>query len=146
MCSKLNGGVLVLWAVCVMSAFKPVGGHDISEISSVQSGTKGNYRIFQNSSYKIVDTAGFYLYYRYVQYEQTKGKGLIKKDEYFFSKDSNSDIQLLTIENLKKAYPENHRFHYDIDAHFWSDRELMEYDPYTKMYKLKYLYMQSLKV
>ena len=65
-------------------------------------------------------------------------------DEYYFSKDSNSDIRLLTIENLKRAYPENHRFHYDIDAHFRFDRELMEYDPYTQMYKLKYLYMRSL--
>ena len=146
MCSKMNGGVLVLLAVCAMSAFKPVGGHDVSEISSVQRGTKGNYRIFHNSSYKIVDSAGFYLYYRYVQYEHTKGKGLIKMDEYFFSRDSNSDIQLLTIDNLKRAYPENHRFHYDIDAHFRSDRELMEYDPYIQMYKIKYLYMQSLKV
>ena len=144
--SKMNGGVLVLIAICAVTAYKPSGGDDISGTRSIQSGTKDSYRIYHNESYKIVDTAGFYLYYRYVQYEHTKGKGLIKKDQYYFSKDSNSDIWLLTIENLKSAYPENHRFHYDLDAHFWSDRDLMAYDPYIQMYKLKYLYMRSLNM
>ena len=151
MCSKMSGSSLLVLAVYTMTAFKPVSEHDNTRINPVlkgiypvQKGTKGNYRIFHKSSYRVVDTAGFYLYYRYIQFEQIPGKGLIKMDEYYFSKDSNSDIQLLTIENVKRAYPENHRFHYDIDAHFRSDRELMEYDPYTQMYKLKYLYMRSL--
>ena len=145
MCSKMSGSVLVMLAVCAMTAFKPVDGNDISGSGSLQKGTKGNYRIFQKSTYRIVDTAGFYLYYRYIQFDKIPGKGLIKMDEYYFSKDSDSNIQPLTIENLKRAYPENNRFHYDIDAHFRSDRELMAYDPYSKSYKLKYLYMQSLK-
>ena len=142
--SKMNGGILVLLTICAVTAFK-LGGDDISQKSSIQLGSKGDFRIYHHSSYKILDTVGFYLYYRYVSYEHTRGKGLIKKDEYSFSKDSTSDIQLLTIENLKRAYPENHRFHYDLDAHFWSDRDLMAYDPFTGMYKLKYLFMQSLK-
>jgi hypothetical protein len=145
MCSKMSGSALILLAICTMTAFKPVSENDNAGISPAQKGTKGNYRIFHKSSYRVVDTAGFYLYYRYIQFEQIRGKGLIKMDEYYFSKDSNSDIQPLTIENLKRVYPENHRFHYDIDAHFRSDRELMAYDPFTNMYKLKYLYMQSSK-
>jgi len=143
MCSKMNRSILVLLAVCATIAFKPVSKLENSAMGFQQKGVKGNYRIFQKSSYRIVDTAGFYLYYRYVQFEQTKGKGLIKMDEYYFSKDSDTDIQPLTIENLKKAYPENHRFHYDIDAHFRSDRELMAYDPYSQSYKIKYLYKKS---
>jgi len=146
MCSKKGGSVWLLLAACIMTAFKPISEYDSSGNHFVQKATTGNYRIFHKSSYRIVDTAGFYLYYRYVQNEHTRGKGLIKTDEYYFSTDSAADIQLLTIENLKRAYPENHRFHYDIDAHFRSDRELMAYDPFTKMYKLKYLYMQSLKM
>ena len=140
----MSGSALFVLAVCTMTAFKPVSEMDNTRMRPAQKGTKGNYRIFHKSSYRVVDTAGFYLYYRYIQFEQIPGKGLIKMDEYYFSKDSNSDIQLLTIENLKRAYPENHRFHDDIDAHFRSNHELMEYDPYTQMYKLKYLYMQSL--
>jgi hypothetical protein len=145
MCIRMSGGALLLIGLCTMTAFKPVSRYDISVMSTAQNGTNNNYRIYDKSSYRIVDTAGFYLYYRYIQFEQNRGKGLIKKDEYYFSKDGGSDIQLLTIENLKKAYPENHRFHYDIDAHFRSDRELMAYDSFSKSYKLKYLYMQSLK-
>jgi hypothetical protein len=167
MCSKKRGGVWLLLAVCAMTAFKPADGyHNISGMYPIwygmypvkhginpvihgmypiQNGVKDSYRFFHNSYYKIIDTAGFYLYYRYIQFEQNRGKGLVKKDEYYFSKDGSSDIKPLTIENLKRAYPENHRFHYDIDAHFRSDRELMAYDSYTQSYKLKYLYMQSLK-
>ena len=145
MCIKMSGSALLLIGLCTMTAFKPVSVNDVSVLSTAQSEAKSNYRIFHNSSYRIVDTAGFYLYYRYIQFEQNRGKGLVKKDEYYFSKDGGSDIELLTIENLKKAYPENHRFHYDIDAHFRSDSELMAYDSFSKSYKLKYLYMQSLK-
>jgi hypothetical protein len=143
--SKMIGSTAFLLAVCAITAFKPVSKNNNIAKSSIQNGMKSDYRVFHKSSYRIADTAGFYLYYRYVSFEQTPGKGLIKKDEYYFSKDSTGDIQLLTIENLKRAYPENHRFHYDLDAHFRSDRELMSFDPFTKMYKLKYLYMQSLK-
>jgi len=145
MCIKMSGSALLLIGLCTMTAFKPASEHNVPGKSAVQTGTNSNYRIFHKSSYGIVDTAGFYLYYRYIQFEQIPGKGLVKRDEYYFSKDSASDIQLLTIENLKRAYPENHRFHYDIDAHFRSDHELMAYDPYSKCYKLKYLYLRSLK-
>ena len=94
---------------------------------------------------RVLDTAYFYLYYRYEQVEKLKGKSLIKTDEYFFSKNSESPIQLLTVENLKRAFPDNLPFNYAIDALFRNDQDLIAYDPYYKGYKLKYLYTQSLK-
>ncbi|HEV3222778.1 MAG TPA: hypothetical protein VGZ90_07865 [Puia sp.] len=103
------------------------------------------YRFFGKGEYQILDTSDFYIYYRYEQVEKVKGKGLVKTDEYFFSKNAESPIQLLTIENLKKAFPDNLPFHYAIDAHFRNDQELIAYDSYFKGYKLKYLYNQSLK-
>ena len=103
------------------------------------------YRFFGKDAYQILDTAEFYLYYRYRQVEKVKGKGLVKTDEYYFSKDAGSPIQLLTAENLKRTFPDNHAFHYAIDSHFRTDQELIAYDSYSKCYKLKFLYKQSLK-
>jgi len=72
------------------------------------------------------------------------GKGIYRADLYFFSTNADSPIIQLTIENLKSAYPSNTAFHYALDAYFNSDRQLMAYDEYTKMYKLKYLFLQTL--
>jgi hypothetical protein len=103
------------------------------------------YRNSEKGKYQILDTAYFYLYYRYEQVEKVKGKSLIKTDEYFFSRNAESPIQLLTAENLKRAFPDNLAFHYAIDAEFKRDQDLIAYDPYYKGYKLKYIYNQSLK-
>jgi hypothetical protein len=104
-----------------------------------------NFRFFGNSAYQILDTAGFYIYYQYKSVEQTKGKGLIKADIYFFSKKGDDEITVLNSENLKKAFPENHRLHYAIDANFKSDKDLAAYDSFQKTYKIKYLYDESVK-
>ncbi len=103
------------------------------------------YRHFGKGEYQILDTDEFYLYFAYEQVEKVKGKALVKTDEYFFSKNAESPIILLTAENLKKAFPDNLPFHYAIDAEFKRDQDLIAYDPYYKGYKLKYVYKQSLK-
>ena len=104
-----------------------------------------NYRFYNGEAYLLIDTASFYIYYKYKSEENIKGKALIKKDEYFFSKNANDDLQLLTIENLKNSFPDNHRFHYALDANFKSDNDLIVYDSFQKVYKVKYLYTESVK-
>jgi hypothetical protein len=104
-----------------------------------------NYRFYNGEAYLLIDTASFYIYYQYKSEENIKGKGLIKKDEYFFSKNANDDLHLLTIENLKNAFPNNHHFHYALDANFKSDNDLIAYDRFQKTYKIKYLYSESVK-
>ncbi|MBS1567205.1 MAG: hypothetical protein JST39_22670, partial [Bacteroidetes bacterium] len=73
------------------------------------------------------------------------GKGWVKLDEYYFSTTADAPLQLLTIDNLKKAFPGNHRFQYEIDAVCRTDKELVDYDVYTKTYRVKYLFSQSFK-
>jgi hypothetical protein len=103
------------------------------------------YRSYENKTYEILDTASFCLYFRYLNQEKPKGEGLIKKGVYYFSKDARSPIELLTLVNLKKAYPDNQSFRYSLDAQFRNDQELAAYDAYGKCYKIKYVYSQSLK-
>jgi hypothetical protein len=83
------------------------------------------------------------VYYKYHPAQSAKGKELIKKDEYFFSVSPDGVLQPLTIENLKNAFPDDHHFHYSIDANFKSDRELMAYDKFQKCYKIKYLFKKE---
>ena len=118
---------------------------DKSKVYGYRSCKNKNYRFYKNSAYQIIDTAGFYIYYQYMQEEKVKGKGLVKTDEYFFSTNGNGPVLLLTADNLKSAFPDNSRFHYALDAQFKSDKDLLSYDGYQKTYKIKYLYSQSLK-
>ena len=104
-----------------------------------------NYRFYNGEAYLLVDTAGFYVYYQYRSEEIVKGKGLIKKDIYLFSKTAGADLKPLTIENLKNAFPVNNSFHYALDANFRSDKDLLAYDSFAKTYKVKYLFNQSVK-
>jgi hypothetical protein len=104
-----------------------------------------NYRFYNGEAYLLIDTTGFYMYYQYRSEEQVKGKGLVKKDEYFFSRSADGNLQPLTIANLKNAFSDNHPFHYALDASFRSDKDLIAYDSFTKEYKIKHLYNQSLK-
>jgi hypothetical protein len=104
-----------------------------------------NFRFDYKTPYQIIDTTGFFIYYRSVQAEPVKGKGLVKTDAYFFSTKADNTIQPLTMDNLKKAFPGNHSFQYALDDHFRNDKDLAAYDTFQKTYKVKYLYGQSLK-
>lgn len=104
-----------------------------------------SYRFYHQEAFLIVDTVSFYIYYQYRQEENVKGKGLVKKDAYFFSTSPEGALKELTIANLKASFPGNHAFHYALDANFRTDKELTAYDSYSKTYKLKYLFNQSNK-
>ncbi|MCK6650829.1 MAG: hypothetical protein L6Q66_14325 [Bacteroidia bacterium] len=63
---------------------------------------------------------------------------------YYFSKDAASEIQKLTINNLKMAFQNNHKFHDLIDMEFHSDNELIKYDAFHKMTRINKIYLNSL--
>ncbi|SEN39910.1 hypothetical protein [Niastella yeongjuensis] len=103
-----------------------------------------NNRTYHKEKFQVVDTTAFYLYTQNKNVVPPGGKGMYRADLYFFSTTSDSPILPLTIENLKSAYPAHIAFHYALDAYFNSDKQLMAYDAYAKMYKLKYLFLQTL--
>ena len=100
-----------------------------------------DYRFYENTKYKIIDTADFYLYSRIV-YPTTKGYPQASTI-YYFSPTGNDDIVALTIGNLKNAFPSQHEFHYLLDQQFNSNNELDAYDIYLKKYKVKYLFEKA---
>ena len=64
---------------------------------------------------------------------------------YYFSTSPEAIPQLLTKENLKLAFPNNHKFHDELDAQFKSDDELFNYDDFHKMYKIIWIYKNYIK-
>jgi hypothetical protein len=104
-----------------------------------------NYRYVGGSAYTVLDSTDFYLYQRYEPQEAVKGAATVMKNEYFFSRDSRSQIEPLTLSNLEKTFAPNTRFRYALEAHFCRNEDLISFDPFLKEYKIKYLYSQSLQ-
>jgi len=65
--------------------------------------------------------------------------------KYFFTTGASDVLQELTKANLKKAFPNTHPFHDALDAIFKSDKDLIEYDDFHKMYKISRLYATTVK-
>jgi hypothetical protein len=102
-----------------------------------------NYRFLGQSSYQILDTAGFYLYSinKLVQGEKIARPQTL----YYFSVPPNGPVQELTLANLERSFAGNAKFRYHLEAQFKSDKGLIAYDDLLKTYKIKYLYSQSYK-
>lgn len=100
-----------------------------------------DFRSVGKSRYRIVDTAGFYLYSinKLVQGEKIARPQTV----YYFSKKAGDPLQELTLANLEQAFAANTRFRYRLEAQFRSDKDLIAYDKNLKTYKIKYLYSQS---
>jgi hypothetical protein len=98
-------------------------------------------RSYNNLSYKVVDTDGFIIYSRDVH--ATGSKATVKERRYYFSKNGESEIHPLTINNLKYAFPRNREFHDLLDIHFRSNDELTRYDSFYKEFKLKSIFKKA---
>jgi hypothetical protein len=100
-----------------------------------------DYRFFNNTAYKILDTKDFYIYSSPKLILQ--GKGPKPVDAYYYSSTVKSVVEPLSIKNLQNTYAENPKFKYMVEAAFSSDNALVQYDAGIKEYKVKYIYEQS---
>jgi len=102
-----------------------------------------DYRYYNNTAYRIIDTQGFIIY------SSSKlvpaGKGSKPAVFYFFSAKPEADIKELTMDNLQEVFSTDTKFLYSVASLFRSDNELAAFDPNLKTYKIKYLYEQTLK-
>jgi hypothetical protein len=101
-----------------------------------------DYRFVDNQSYKILNKGEALPLYVFKKAKAEKGATQYVS-VYYFSKDIGSAPQLLTKDNLKAAFPDNHKFHDAIDAQFRNDAELPAYDSFHKMYKVNHLLIMN---
>lgn len=100
-----------------------------------------DYRFFNNTAYKILDTKDFYIYSSFKLIQQ--GKGPKPVEAFYYSSTAKSAVEPLSIKNLQNTYAENPKFKYMVEAEFSSDNALVQYDAAVKEYKVKYVFEQS---
>jgi len=96
-----------------------------------------DYRFASNLQYQILESRELYIYARGIPVNYGKGYRTIQ--EYYFSVGPEGHILALTLENLKQALPNNHRFHDSLDATFGPGREPWEYGEFHRMFKVNRL-------
>ena len=99
-----------------------------------------DFRFFNNTSYKILDTAGFMLYSYQTLAQQ--GKGNKPVEQYAYSTTTTEPVLSLTIENLWKSFPKKEGFRFNLKNYFSAGAELAAYDHQSNQYKIKYFYFQ----
>jgi hypothetical protein len=97
-----------------------------------------NYRLVGNERFQILESKDLYIY----STDVVVRKGANEK-AYFFSVGSTGEILPLTIVNLKKAFPDNHRFHDSLDMTFKDNSQLTKYDDFHKMFRVNRLLIAS---
>jgi hypothetical protein len=100
-----------------------------------------DYRFTKNLEYQILESKELYIYAR--EMPESRGKGFHTAREYYFSAGPNGPILELTLDNLKQAAPDNHKFHDSLDATFGTGQKLAEYDEFHKMFKVNRLLIAS---
>jgi hypothetical protein len=98
------------------------------------------YRFVGNSHYTILNPAEEILLYKHIL---IGSKSHPSETHYYFSLSGSSEVQQLTLNNLKSATPDNHKFHDALDMEFKSDDELTDYDSFHKIYKINRLYSNN---
>ncbi|MDE3144192.1 MAG: hypothetical protein KGL19_08565 [Bacteroidota bacterium] len=103
-----------------------------------------DYRFYKNELYQIITTQPWFVYKHYASTSVQGGKGNIKKEFYYFSIAGTDELIPLTVENLKKSFPDNLKFHDLLDL-IKNDDDLVSYDSYRNELKVEYLYQKSLQ-
>ena len=115
--------------------------YDKSDLFGFRACDGGDYRFVSNLEYQILEAKDLYIYV----YERSvsHGKGSHTDREYYFSAGPDDQVRALTLEDLKSAFPDNRRFHDNLDATFGKRNKLSEYDKFHKMFKVNRLLIAS---
>lgn len=100
-----------------------------------------DYRFVSNLEYQILEAKELYIYEHGTNVHV--GKGLRTVPTYYFSAGPKGQVLPLTLENLKQAFPDNHRFHDSLDQMFGRGQNVAQYDELHKMFKVNRLLMAS---
>lgn len=99
-------------------------------------------RFVRGVNFHVVRAPPLYLYERERRVSIGKGGSRLVTD-YAFSTTAADSVRPLTLNALKTAYPENHRFHDLLDLAFRSDEELIRYDDFHHEYRVARLLREA---
>lgn len=97
-------------------------------------------RFQDKEHYYLAEKGTLWIFYKLVSISQ--GKGFKLEKQYYFSTKGDGKLTELTIDNIKQAFPSNHKFHDMIDAQF-QNTNIWEYDTFHKTFKVNHILDQS---
>jgi hypothetical protein len=95
-------------------------------------------RIYKDGCYPILNQGEKILLYEVLATPVSKGRPFTTK--YYFSNGAGSDIQALTLDNLRAEFSHDPTFESALDKQVNSDSELYSYDDFHKAYRLNVIY------
>ena len=95
-----------------------------------------DYRFVGSLEYQIVEAKTLFIYR--TSHAQSQARTLGAESEYHFSVGA-GPVLLLTLDNLKGVFPDNHSFHDALDQMFGAGQFLAQYDTFHKMFKVNRL-------
>lgn len=93
------------------------------------------FRFYNSKNYELVSSDNIYIYTTFVNAKQKKDR--IK---YYFSKNENSNIYELTVNNIDLVFSENPKFRNYIHSFILEDNELYDFDKNCKTYRITNIY------
>ena len=118
--------------------------YEKNEIFGFRSCEGLDYRFVGNREYQILEAKGIYIYLVKVRMPNAPGaRASWLKSEYHFSVGPEKPVLLLTVDNLKHAFPDNRRFHDSLEQTFGSGEKLAQYDEVHKMFRVNWLLVAS---
>jgi hypothetical protein len=130
-----------LWILALFAGTALASGSAVAQ-SPVSTGRSPQVRIVNGEPYRILRSETLVLYAH--ERRVPGGKWSATVVDRFFSTTPTSLVQPLTLETLKNAYPDNHKFHDLLTLAFRSDGELTRYDDHHNEYLVTRLLRQSL--
>jgi hypothetical protein len=93
----------------------------------------------ENEEYQIMENLSVVIYVSDVPVKSSTGRTVDMVPAYFFSTSLSGNIYPLTVLDLKRAFPENLKFHDLLDMTFGDGVPLSGYDYNNKIYTVNYL-------
>ena len=131
-----------LWITAVCAGIALVGTAAAAQ-SPVGTGPSAQVRVVNGENYRVLRSETLVLYAH--ERGMIEGKRLVTVVDRYFSTSPTAPVQPLTLEALKNAYPDNHKFHDMLTLTFRSDAELARYDDHHNEYLVNRLLRQSLQ-
>jgi hypothetical protein len=119
------------------------GAHDYSksEVFGFRGCDGHDYRFVANRGLRILEANQLYIYAE--QHPISSGKGFRTVHSYYFSVGARGAVQSLTLDNLKRAFPDNDKFHDTLDQVFGGGQNLAQYDEFRNTFKVNRVLLAS---
>ena len=115
-----------------------------AEVFGFRACDGADVRFVGSANFRVVRARPLYLYQHEYRVPAGRGGSRLVAD-YAFSTTAADTVRSLTLDALKRAYPENHRFHDLLDLAFRRDEELMRYDEFHHEYRVARLLRETLQ-